>query len=199
MADDRRDSSGISATTLALAALGSAAATFVIARFGLEGTIAGAALMPVVVALVTELARRPARRVRARTGAVRPTRAPDAPPRRVYRAEREPRVALGRVSWSRVFATAGVAFGLVVGAVTIADIGLGRSVASDRDTTFFGREQRAPKQEQPAEREDEPREPAPTQAETATTKPPAESTTETVETVPEETPTVPTETVETTP
>ena len=53
---------------MSLAAIGSASATFLLGSFGLAGTVLGAALAPVIVALVSELVRRPARTVTVRAG-----------------------------------------------------------------------------------------------------------------------------------
>lgn len=133
---DRRSS--VSPSTLALAALGSATATFLIGRVGLAGTIIGAAFTPVVIALVTELARKPAERLRTR--AVRPGARAREVDRTVYRVEREPRSLLERVSWRRVLVTGLGAFALVVAAVTVTDLARGTSVVGKRGTTFFDRE-----------------------------------------------------------
>lgn len=176
-----------------LASVGSACATFLIARFGLEGTIVGAALSPVLVALVAEAVRRPAQGIRSRAGGVQPRPRTARPARTVYKVERRPRLGFDRVSWRRVLLTGAAAFALVVTAVTLADIGLGNSVASDRDTTFFGRADTA----RPKPPADEPVEETPTvPADTVTPEPPpAEEEPETT-TSPEEAPveTAPTET-----
>ena len=51
---------GISLTTLVLASAGSACAAFVVSRVWGTGTLIGAAVTPVIVAIVTEVLRRPA-------------------------------------------------------------------------------------------------------------------------------------------
>jgi hypothetical protein len=184
MGQERR---GISLGTLALASLGSAAATFLIARFGLGGTLVGAALSPVIVALVAEAVRRPAEGIRSRAGAVRPRSGAARAGRTVYRAERRPRLGFDRVSWRRVLLTGVAAFALVVTAVTVADLGLGNSVASDRDTTFFRRAETDPKS--PAEKPDEEAPTVPTETVPPETPPPEEEpgTTTSPEAVPLET------------
>ena len=188
MADSHR-SPEVSPGALALAALASAVATLVIARFGLAGTVIGAALMPVLVALVGEAARRPARRL-TRVG----------PKRRARQVRRDPPLhrravrALERreFSWRRVLVTGLGGFVLVVAAFTIADLGLGDSVASDRRTTFFGGGELSPRKDR-----DERRDPATTGESPATTVEMPEETTTTEER--EETePTEPTETAPTT-
>jgi hypothetical protein len=184
MSQERR---GISPGTLALASLGSAAATFLIARFGLGGTLVGAALSPVIVALVAEAVRRPAEGIRARAGAVGPRGGAARAGRTVYRVERRPGLGFDRVSWRRVLLTGVAAFALVVTAVTVADLGLGNSVASDRETTFFGRAETDPKS--PAEEPDEEAPTVPTETVAPETPPPEEEpgTTTLPETVPPET------------
>lgn len=190
MHDDHQRPSGIAPGPLALAALASAVATLVIARFGLTGTVIGAALTPVLVALVMEAARRPVRRIRrARTRGRRPGAAGSG--RTIYAAPTWS-ARLAGVSWRRVVLTGLTAFALVVGAFTVADFGLGDSVASDRKTTFFdrGKPKRAPAQErpQPAATTTEP-------AATTVTTPTVRPEDEPEETVPTtETATTPTET-----
>ena len=187
MADSHR-SPNISPGALALAALASAVATLVIGRFGLAGTVIGAALMPVLIALVSEAARRPARRltrVRPRRLADGATRDPPLHRRAVRALERR------EFSWRRVLVTGLGGFVLVVAVFTIADLGLGDSVASDRRTTFFGGGEPSPRKER-----DERREPATTGESPATT---LERQEETTTEEPEETePTEPTETAPTT-
>jgi hypothetical protein len=175
MADSHR-SPTISPGALALAALASAVATLLIGRFGLTGTVIGAALTPVLVALVSEAARRPARRLGG-TAASRRAATRDRVGATRYGGEAR-RLARRQISWRRVLATGLGAFALVVAAFTFADLGLGDSVASDRRTTFFGGRESSPREEP-----DERRKPAPTSETPATTsETPAETTTQ----VPEE-------------
>ena len=167
----REERSAIAPGTLAAAAVGSAAATFLVARFGLAGTIAGAAITPVVISVVSELVRRSAARRGRRTEA-RPVREGG---RTVYRAPRgRPRL---RFSWRRVVATAAAAFALVVAGITVADFAFGNSVASDRDSTFLSPEPEGPKEEQEREEEapGEPTEPPVTTPETTTEDVPPET------------------------
>jgi hypothetical protein len=143
-----RDKYMISPATLALAALASATTTFLLGSVGLAGTIVGAALTPVLVAVVTEFARKPADRLRTAAVRVPSSRGGE---RTVFRVEREPRRLLDRISWRRALLTGLGAFALVVAAVTLADLGRGTSVVSDRGTTFFDRERGG----SPNERRDE--------------------------------------------
>lgn len=119
--DDRpRVPPDLSPLTLGLASLASVVATVLVSRFGLAGTLAGAALAPVVIAVVRELGRRPVERVvRLPSGA-----------RTVVR--RAPRVRPRAVAL-----TAGLAFAAAVTAITVPDVIAGTSVVSDRPTTFF--------------------------------------------------------------
>lgn len=122
------------------AAVGSAAATAILSRVGLLGTVLGAALVPVIIALVRELGRRPVIRLsEARRGrsAVRPDGAP-RPARPAPPGPRRLASGLRHVRWRVVLATAAAAFALTVAAFTVADLLAGDSVVSGRDRTFFG-------------------------------------------------------------
>lgn len=153
----------LSPVTLGLAAVASAAATVTVSRFGLAGTVLGAALAPVVVAVVRELGRRPVERVvRVPTG----TRA-------IVR--RGPRVR------PRVVAiTAGVAFLAVVAFFTVPDLIRGSSVVSERPSTFFSRGDGSGSQGAPATTTTTDQEPveAPPEQEPATTAPEEPATTD---------------------
>jgi hypothetical protein len=120
-ADDRRGvAPDLSPVTLGLASLGSVAATVLVSRFGIAGTLTGAALAPVVVAVVREMGRRPVERVaRLPSGARALTR-------------RRP-----GIRWPLVGTTAAVAFAVAVAAFTVPDLIAGESVVSERPTTFF--------------------------------------------------------------
>ncbi|MDX6645081.1 MAG: hypothetical protein QOK40_808, partial [Miltoncostaeaceae bacterium] len=56
-------SSELSLEALAIASIASLIATIVLSRFGLAGSLTGAALTPVIVTVVKELGRRPASRL----------------------------------------------------------------------------------------------------------------------------------------
>ncbi|MDQ3894264.1 MAG: hypothetical protein M3292_06320, partial [Actinomycetota bacterium] len=136
-----RRSSEISLGNLALASFGSLVATFLIGRLGVAGTLIGAALTPVLIALAQELVRRPGRRVRETTaGAVTKPVAAVAKPlasRRERGLSIRSRLAqLGqRVSWRSVLLTGGLAFAIAVAVYTIADVAAGDSVVADRPST----------------------------------------------------------------
>jgi hypothetical protein len=143
----RRSSSDIAPSTLLIAAIASVAATAIVSRFGLQSTLLGAGLTPVVVTLVREFARRPVEQVTAVTGAAgnwshwrrrraeAPPDDPEAapPPRPVTPAPRR----AGRVRWGVVGAATIVGFLAAVAFFTVPDLIAGQSVVSGRDSTFF--------------------------------------------------------------
>jgi hypothetical protein len=140
----RERASELDPRALGLAAAGSAAATLVTSRFGLAGTVLGAAVTPVVVLAVKESIRRPTRRLAdagtravSRRGEAR-ARTPaggDAPRPPRPRRRRPPRWR--RPLWRRVLVTAAAAFAVVVALFTLPDLIVGKSVVTDRRTTFF--------------------------------------------------------------
>jgi hypothetical protein len=182
-----RSGSDVAPSTLLIAALASVAATAVVSRFGLESTLLGAGLTPVVVTIVREIARRPVQQVGAITAvagswgpwrhqqAEAPPDEPEAapPPRPVPPAPSR----AGRVRWGVVGAATIVGFLAAVAFFTVPDLIAGQSLVADRDSTFFSSSDGGPK------------EPAPTTttttetdttATTPTTTAPAETETETV-------------------
>jgi hypothetical protein len=141
-----RSGSDVAPTTLALAALASVAATAIVSRFGLESTLIGAGLTPVVVAIVREFGRRPVAQVGQITtvaGSWRHWRrqqaeapahvAEAAPPRQMAPAPRRRR----RVRWGVVGAASLVGFLAAVAFFTVPDLIAGQSLVADRDSTFF--------------------------------------------------------------
>jgi outer membrane biosynthesis protein TonB len=137
----RQPRSEIAPDTLLVASIGSATATVVIGRFGLAGTLLGAALFPVVLALAKETARRPGRRLpRSLRRRDRAAAGPDAHGERHEQRGEQPRALrdrLAEVRWRRVLATSAAAFAVVVAAFTLAELAFGGSLVSDRPTTFF--------------------------------------------------------------
>ena len=176
MPQEQSTPSRLAPLTLVAAGVASAVMTVVIARFGLAGTILGAAVAPVLVALVGEGVRRPAERVRSGTTSF-VTRAPREP--------RRPRFSLDRVSWRRVAAIGVLSFAAVVAAFTVFDLTRGESPVSERGTTFFtprsgdGGEEPAPARTGPGEQETPPAPPPPateTQPPPTVTEPPPTTT-----------------------
>lgn len=152
---DRRH--GISIQTLGVAAAASAAASYAASHLWGPGTVASAALTPVIVALVSEFLRRPINKVSATAARVAPAtvRPPSPPPV----AGREPPpadwtpVSYGppppqpgwRPRWRLVLLTGLAAFAIVVGVYTVPDLVLGHSIAGTGGaTTFFSSGSQAP-------------------------------------------------------
>jgi hypothetical protein len=143
----RRSSSDVAPSTLLIAAIASVAATAVVSRFGLESTLLGAGLTPVVVTLVREFARRPVEQVSAVTHAAgnwghwrrrraeAPPEDPEAapPPRPIAPAPGR----VGRIRWGVVGAATLVGFLAAVAFFTVPDLIAGQSLVSNRDSTFF--------------------------------------------------------------
>ena len=157
MADGRTPRGGdggnrLSPQTLIVASLASLTAAIVVSHFWRGGTPIAAAITPVIVAIASELYRRPAERITrlgARATAVRQresvlTGAPPEPPRTevpegpgpisVYRTPSNRRRFHAKV----VAATAAVAFVIAIAALTLPELIFGGSLASHGRTTFFG-------------------------------------------------------------
>ncbi len=151
----KRGGADVTPTTLALAALASVVATAIVSRFGLESTLVGAALTPVVVTVVREYGRRPVAQVGAITGAAgnwrhwrrrqaeAPPDEPEAapPPRPVPPAPRR-----GRIRWAVVGSASVVGFLAAVAFFTVPDLIAGQSLVADRDSTFFSSRDSQPKE-----------------------------------------------------
>lgn len=118
-----RRSSDLAPSALAVAAFASVVATSVIGRFGLTGTVLGAALLPVLITIVRELGKAPAERM-TRIRVPRPGGR---------------RLGLRRPRWGVVATTSAAAFAIAVAVFTIPDLITGQSVVSDRPSTFFSR------------------------------------------------------------
>ena len=151
----KRRSTDVAPTTLALAALASVVATAIVSRFGLESTLVGAALTPVVVTVVREFGRRPVAQVGAITSAAgnwrhwrhqqagAPPDEPEAapPPRPVPPAPHR-----GRIRWAVVGSASVVGFLAAVAFFTVPDLIAGQSLVADRDSTFFSSRDSGPKE-----------------------------------------------------
>lgn len=132
-----RHGGGISVVTLIIAAAASASAAFVVSRVWGTGTLVGAAVTPIIVAVVTELLRRPVTRLPDLGTApprdpAHPAPGPAEPPVHVYRAAPQAR------HWRIVALTALAAF----------VIGVGLYVALDRLAGGSGR--LVPERDRPA-------------------------------------------------
>ena len=161
MSHEQRTQSGLSPKTLLIAAASSAAAAAVIPMIWRPGTIFAAAATPIIVALVSELLRKPVETVstarvrRVTHGSVAAGRRQDeafdplapppteelealpetvAPPRVVRR-----RNGLTRRQWKLVLATGLIAFAAVAVLFTASELLAGDAVSGGgKRTTFFG-------------------------------------------------------------
>ena len=149
-------STGVSFHTLVLAALSAGAAALLTSTFWPRGSIYSAALTPVIVALVSELLRKPTARVgqvatsipgrrlgrrRGVGGGGRPALDrpdPTAPSRAPADSDR-PYVVYGRarIRPRVVLATAALGFLIAVVAITMSEQIFGGAVANDRQRTFL--------------------------------------------------------------
>jgi hypothetical protein len=156
---ERSSSSGIDLPTLAITAIASAAAAYICSQVWAPGTLASAAVMPVLVAVMKEALSRPAQAVSQAVpvrGVVRSARHADEPPE--LRAPIDP--VAGRVSqqgeiqgpsrsrrgrgWRTAIITG--LLGFLVGAViiTVPELLAGQAASgSQGQTTLFGSPQRS--------------------------------------------------------
>ncbi len=132
---DNRPRSGISPQTLIIASVASVAASFAVARIWGPGTLLGAAAAPVIIALISEMLRRPMRTATA-TARKMPTRDRPTPPDTSL--AHDP-AAAWRPRWGLAVATGLAAFAIVVGVFTVPDLVAGSSITGNgQPTTFFG-------------------------------------------------------------
>ncbi len=174
--------SDLAVRTIVPASLASVAATFLLARLGLTGTLLGAALIPIIIAVVRELSRLPAESVAKVTKrslggseAETPTPSPggeDSPP--------EPGATwasrLSLLSWRRVLLAGAAAFAITIAVFTIPELALGESVVDDRRTTFFTpTSSETPDQDKKETDQDQTKKDQPAPAETGEGETPAET------------------------
>jgi len=136
-ADEGRRSP-LSPGDLLVGSLASAGAALVIHELWAPGALIGAALTPVLIALLTELLRRPVDRV----ATLRPSRHPAAPGRRTARVIDGTPVRIYRVRprWRLALAGGLLAFALGAGGLTAFERLADRSLADrDANTTLFDR------------------------------------------------------------
>lgn len=167
----RNGQGGLSLQTVVVASLASATAALLTSRLLPSGaTIFTAAMTPVIVAVVSDMLHRPARRaseLRARRTRVREPAGVVAGEGRwapleenldALRAEPWPPSANGagrrerrRLHPKWIAVTAAIAFIFAVGALTLPELLLGGAVGSDKRTTFFGGRDVPAQREQPRE------------------------------------------------
>jgi hypothetical protein len=193
VSNEQRTQGGLSPKTLLIAAVASAVAALVIPLVWRPGTVFAAAMTPIVVAIVSELLRRPVETVSSVT-ARRPARGaevldepfdepfdPLAPPS-AEELDTLPQASSGRRAvhrrrpltgrqWKLALATGLVAFAAVAALFTASELLAGDSVSGDGRTTFFsgsGRDRDEPaQQDEKRERRDEEPTPTATPEETA--------------------------------
>jgi hypothetical protein len=199
-----RQQGGLSITTLAISAAASVAAAVVVHEVWKGGAIIGAAVTPVIVAVVSESLRRPVDRVtsireerRTRTQ-VRPGAAPPPPAPELERADpfgiwREERVAWWKRRWVKVAVATGLlGFAIAAFTLTATELIFGDSVGSGgSSTTVFGggskkKSTSSDEDTKTSTTETSTQETAPTE-----TVPPAQTAPPTTETVPPPTQTAP--------
>jgi hypothetical protein len=214
VSDEKRTPGGLSVKTLLIAGAASAVAALVIPMLWRPGTVFAAAMTPIVVALVSELLRRPVDTVSA-VRARKPTRGaealdqpfdepfdPLAPPSAEELEElprtREAPLAVHRRrpltarQWKLGLATGFVAFAMVAALFTASELLAGDAVSGGTRTTFFGgSDRKAEREERDTPREERRREEAtPTATPEPETAAPLEATpTPTPTPVPTATPT----------
>jgi hypothetical protein len=175
---DKRTQGGLSVKTLLIAGAASAVAAFVIPMLWRPGTVFAAAMTPIVVALVSELLRRPVESVSA-VRSRRPVRGaevldqpfdepfdPLAPPsaeelevlpqeRAAPRAVHRRRPLTAR-QWKLALATGLVAFAIVAALLTASELLAGDAVSGggSRTTFFGGSDRKAEREEEKPQREE---------------------------------------------
>ena len=189
MSSKQDNGGGLSVATLAIASASSLAAAIVVHRFWQAGAFVGAAITPVIVAVVSETLRKPVDAVKSRTTTVNPPPLSVPPERTVHGRRRKLHLGLA-------VATGLVAFVLAGFLLTGAEAVFGGASGSDRFRVVPGEQKKsddgargrdAPAQTQPSDEA-----PAPAPEETT----PEEAPEETVPAPPEETtPAPPAETV----
>jgi hypothetical protein len=194
MASKDTGGGGLSATTLLIASLSSVAAAFVVHEFWQGGAILGAAVTPVIVAIVSEALRKPVDAVKARTGTTTVN-----PPPVVESPRPDDRFGIWEEQRRRplhlkiALATGVAAFLIAAFFLTGAELVLGGASDSDRFRYVPGKQEerdRRDRDAQPATTQQEEADPAPDEEQEAqptvtVTTPPEE---EAPETAPEEVP-----------
>jgi hypothetical protein len=198
VSDEKRTHSGLSPKTLLIAGTASAVAALVIPLLWRPGTVFAAAMTPIIVALVTEMLRRPVDTVSSVAARRAPRGAevldepfdepfdPLAPPS-AEELETLPDTSTGRRAvhrrrpltarqWKLALATGLVAFAAVAALFTASELIAGDAVSGGGNrTTFFGGSDRQRERDEPAQqdeqRERRQEEPTPTTTPEATATP----------------------------
>lgn len=192
MSSRQDNGGGLSASTLAIASLSSLAAALVVHTFWQGGAIVGAAVTPVIVALVSEALRKPVDAYRARTTTVNPppvVAEPREDPFGIWEDQRKAPRRRRPLHVGLAVATGLAAFVIAAFFLTGAELVLGGASDNDKFRVLPGKQEQrdggerdAPAQTQPDGEE----QPAPAPEETVPEEAPEE--TAPPEEVPEETP-----------
>jgi len=146
MADKGNSGGGLSLQTLAIASLSSLAAAFFIHKFWQGGAILGAAVTPVIVALVSEGLRKPVEVVTTRTGRTREQTAVNPPPVVTPREDKfgiwEEQKAARPLHFKLALATGLVAFAIAAFFLTGAELVLGGASDGDKFRVLPGKQQK---------------------------------------------------------
>ena len=160
----KRDNGGLSLQTLVIASLSSLAAALFIHKFWQGGAILGAAVTPVIVALVSEALRKPVDAVTARRTTVEPP--PVVAPEREDRFgiwEEQKRRPRRRLHVGLAVATGLVAFAIAAFFLTGAELVLGGASNSDKFRVIPGKQKKggSSERETPARTEPDQATPSP--------------------------------------
>jgi hypothetical protein len=146
MADKGNSGGGLSLQTLVIASLSSLAAALFIHKFWQGGAILGAAVTPVIVALVSEGLRKPVEVVTTRTGRTREQTAVNPPPVVAPREDKfgiwEEQKKARPVHFRLALATGLVAFGIAAFFLTGAELVLGGASDGDKFRVLPGKQQK---------------------------------------------------------
>ena len=187
MSSRQDNGGGLSVTTLLIASLSSLAAALVVHKFWQGGAILGAAVTPVIVAIVSETLRKPVDAVKARTTTVNPPPVVPDPATARARAPREDRFGIWEAPRKRrlhvgvAIATGLVAFVIAAFFLTGAELVLGGASDGDKFRVLPGKQEKRERDRGDRERDA----PAQTQPDEEQPAPAAEETTP--EEAPEET------------
>jgi hypothetical protein len=187
---EREEERRLNLRTLTIASAASASAAAVTSQLWIAGTWIAAALTPVLVALISEALHRPTERVarvsrrvaeppRRRAAGASLPQSGEAAPVRVYRQPGS-RPSRRRLATGVVIATAALAFGIAIVALTTVDLVSGGSVGkgSGRTTLLGGggggggeADSSGTQDSAPSERQDDSQAPAPNQRQTTAPAP----------------------------
>src|SRR5688500_16956909 len=155
MSSRQDNGGGLSVTTLAIASASSLAAALVVHKFWQGGAILGAAVTPVIVAIVSEGLRKPVDAVKSRTtvnpppvspdpyAQARPSGAEREDPFGIWEDQRAPRRGRRKLHIGVAIATGLLAFLLAAFFVTGAELVLGGASSGDKYRVLPGKQKKS--------------------------------------------------------